>query len=473
MWEYIKNLFRGKKNMNGTTFRELEILIKEHLESQRLRDMETADRYYYFKHDILKRIRKAIGVNGELVPVNNLPNNKIMDNMYADMVDQKTNYLLSKNLSLSTKDNNYMNALNKVFDSNFLKLLHSLGKDAYKYGIAFLYVYYNEKRKLSFKKFNAKEIIPVWKDNEHTELDFVIRIYKVKEFVGTQYKEINKVEVYSLTGINYFEWDNGLKSTGKQETYMIVDDKNFNWERLPIIPFKCDESEIPLINKVKSIQDAINEVVSDFKNDMEQNARNTILVIKNYGGENGTLRHNMNIYGYIPVDENGGVEALTIEVNSTNYESILKILKKSLIENAKGFDAKSEKLQGNVNQMNIQSMYSDIDLDASAMEREFRQALNELLWFIKQDFINSNVGDFDSAEIEFIFNKDIMMNETQAIDMCKASVGIISDETIVAQHPWVKNVSEELTKIKKQKEEQLEEMMQGAFGTNNPNDVNE
>lgn len=459
--------------MSGTTLRELELLIKEHLESQRFKDMETADRYYSFNHDILKRVRKAIGANGELVPINNLPNNKIIDNMYADMVDQKTNYLLSKNLSLSSKDKDYLKSLNVIFNSKFLKLIKSLGKDAYKYGISFMYIFYNEKGEMKFKKFNAKEIIPIWTDNEHTELDYAIRIYKIKKFIGTEYKEINNVEVYSLNGIEYYTWDNGLKSTNKQDTYITVNEKKYNWEKLPIIPFKCDESEIPLINKVKSIQDGINEVLSDFKNDMEQNARNTILVIKNYGGEKGTLRHNMNIYGYIPVDENGGVDSLTIDVNSSNYESILKILKKSLIENAKGFDAKSEKLQGNINQMNIQSMYSDIDLDASLMEREFKESLDEVLWFINQDFINKNIGDFNKSEVEIVFNKDILMNETQAINMCKASVGIISDETIIAQHPWVKDVSDELVKIKKQKEEEIEKIMQGAFGTNNPNDVNE
>ena len=36
--------------------------------------------------------------------------------------------------------------------------------------------------------------------------------------------------------------------------------------------------------------------------------------------------------------------------------------------------------------MNIQSMYSDIDLDANGMETEFQAAFEELLWFINQRF---------------------------------------------------------------------------------------
>ena len=36
-----------------------------------------------------------------------------------------------------------------------------------------------------------------------------------------------------------------------------------------------------------------------------------------------------------------------------------------------GYDGKDSKLSGNPNQMNIKSMYSDIDLDANRMEIEF------------------------------------------------------------------------------------------------------
>ena len=44
--------------------------------------------YYDGRHDILDRKRTAIGVDGKLVEVKNLPNNHIVDNQYAKMVDQ-------------------------------------------------------------------------------------------------------------------------------------------------------------------------------------------------------------------------------------------------------------------------------------------------------------------------------------------------------------------------------------------------
>ena len=46
------------------------------------------------------------------------------------------------------------------------------------------------------------------------------------------------------------------------------------------------------------------------------------------------------------------------------------------------------------------------------------------------------------------------------------SVGILSNETIVAQHPWTTDVELELERIKKEKEEAMEQAQDynGAFG---------
>ncbi len=62
-------------------------------------------------------------------------------------------------------------------------------------------------------------------------------------------------------------------------------------------------------------------------------------------------------------------------MDAANYELVLDLLKKALIENVRGFDEKDERLSGTPNELNIRSMYSDIDLDANAMETEFQAAL--------------------------------------------------------------------------------------------------
>ena len=116
-------------------------------------------------------------------------------------------------------------------------------------------------------------------------------------------------------------------------------------------------------------------------------------------------------------------------------------------------------------------MYSDIDLDANGMETEFQAAFEELLWFINQDFSNRGLGDYEGAELQIVFNRDILINETESIENCSKSVGILSTETIVEQHPWVTDVEVELARLRKEKDEAMEQVQEyaGAFQTGNQN----
>ena len=146
----------------------------------------------------------------------------------------------------------------------------------------------------------------------------------------------------------------------------------------------------------------------------------------------------------------GGVDTLTIEVNAENYKTVLEGLKSALIENMRSFDGKDERLKGTPNQMNIQSLYMDIDLDANDMENELQAAFEEILWFINQHLANTGAGDYEGTEINVIFNRDTLVNESEAIENCGKSAGIISDETIIAQHPWVRDPQKEFEKVKAQ-----------------------
>ena len=235
-------------------------------------------------------------------------------------------------------------------------------------------------------------------------------------------------------------------------------EKPLNWEHFPLIPIKYNAKEIPLIRRGRSLQDAINLLQSDFVNNMEEDVRNTVLVLKNYDGQDlGEFRRNLTTYGAIKVrtveGTDGGVDSLEITVNAENYKTVLELLKKALIENLRSYDAKDDRLSGTPNQMNIQSMYCDIDLDANAMETELQAAFEEILWFVNTHLANTGKGSFESEDITVIFNRDILINESESIDNCAKSVGIISDETIVAMHPWVDDPAAELERLEKQKEE--------------------
>ena len=438
--------------------------------SQRRKAMIDGERYYAGHHDILSRKRTVIGATGELEEVTNLPNNRIVDNQYKKMVDQKNNYLLGQPLSVQCDNDQYSKILKQIFNKKFLRLMKNVGEDALNNGIAWLFLYYDEHGEFTFKRFKPYEIIPGWADAEHTSLEYAIRIYEVIAYEGRTEKVIEKVEVYDDKGINYFELTDGGSLNAvepfHQDYFTMIDaegiEQGYNWSKIPLIPFKYNGKEIPLIKMVKSLQDGLNLIESNFQNQMEEDARNTILVLVNYDGENlGEFRKNLATYGAVKVrtvDGAGGdLKTLQVEVNSENYKTILEIFKKAIIENAMGYDAKDDRMAGNPNQMNIQSMYSDIDLDANGMETEFQASMEELLWFINVHLFNTGMGDFEGEEVDIIFNRDILINESEVIDNCSKSTGLLSDETVVANHPWVDDPQAELDRIAEQKEKDMEQ----------------
>ena len=438
--------------------------------SQRRKEMLDGEKYYAGKHDILSRRRTVIGETGELIEVENLPNNRIVDNQYKKMVDQKTNYLLGQPFSLQSDNDAYAKALKQVFNKKFQRLMKAIGEDSLNCGIAWLFPYYNEQGELSFRRIRPFEVIPGWHDSEHTVLDYAIRIYEVIVYEGKTEKVVEKVEVYDDRGISYFELTSGGSLTPCEpyfQNYFTVTDAEgsevgYNWTKIPLIPFKYNSKEIPLIKMVKTLQDGLNTIESNFQNNMEEDTRNTILVLVNYDGENlGEFRKNLATYGAVKIKTvdgaAGDLRTLQVEVNSDNYKAILEIFKKAIIENAMGYDAKDDRLKGSPNQMNILSMYSDIDLDANNMETEFQASMEELLWFINAHLANTGQGDFEGENVDIIFNRDILLSESEAIDNVAKSVGILSEETVVSMHPWVDDPQAELDRIHQEKEENMEQ----------------
>ena len=178
--------------------------------------------YYDGDHDVIHRKRTMIGEDGKLEVVENLPNNRIVDNQYAKMVNQKANYLFGKPFTLSGDNEQYIELLKKVFDKKFMRTLKSAGKAAYNGGIAWLYPYYNDRGEFAFRLFPAYEILPFWKDSEHTELDFFIRLYVSVAYDGTQRKYIEKVELYDLTGVHLFILDGSRLQEKRRSSFTMA-----------------------------------------------------------------------------------------------------------------------------------------------------------------------------------------------------------------------------------------------------------
>ena len=471
------------KNGSQSGMTEIEFLEAElarWLDSPQHHDMLTGLAYYDDHQEIEEKQREMIGRNGQKQTVENLPNFKIMDNQYSKLVDQKSNYLLSKPLELKTegKDGPYEKALDEIFNRRFMKLLKNTGKAAINCGIAWLYPYIGDDGGLHIQKIPAHQVLPFWHDEDHTQLDAALRMYPVTVYEGRTPTTVFKVEYYTTNGVRYFIYKNGKLLPDNELTdaaYMTINGQPMNWTKVPLVAFKANEEEHPLILRVKCLQDGLNQLLSNCMDNVSEDVRNTVLVLKNYDGEDlGEFRRNLMTFGAVKVRDDdyakGGVETLHIDVNPENYKLVISLLKRAIVENGRGFDAKDERFSsGQANQMNIQAAYSDMDLDANEMENEFQSSLEDLLWFVNVYLASVQHIKADS-KVEFIFNRDMLTNTAEMIQNCQASLGILSKETVVANHPWTTDTAKELERIKKEEQEEAASVdpYGGLFGGHNP-----
>ena len=99
IWQNITRAVIDRLNIEGGVMTQKEFFereISKWKKDEKRRMMIDGERYFKGEHDILKNERTVIGGDGKPRKVDNLPNNKIVDNQYQRLVNQKVNYLLGR-----------------------------------------------------------------------------------------------------------------------------------------------------------------------------------------------------------------------------------------------------------------------------------------------------------------------------------------------------------------------------------------
>ncbi|MEG1426863.1 MAG: phage portal protein [Oscillospiraceae bacterium] len=436
--ELLRERIRAGGGMKDEEFFAEE--ISRWLSSKKREDMLSGKGYYRGEQDILKRRRTVISGGGGVVEVGNLPNNQMVNNLYGCLVDQKKNYLLGKPLTILAENKVYEKLLRGILGKKFLRTIKLGGEEALNCGISWLYPYFGE-GEIRFRLFSGSEICPFWADGGHTELDCAARVYGEEVYEGREKKQVTRVELYGREGISAYTLEGGRLIPQREDPYVKRGEQDLGWGKIPLIPMKYNAGELPLLNRVRQLQDGYNLILSDFVNTMEENVHNTILVLKNYDGTDlGEFRRNLAAYGAVKTrtveGASGGVDTLHLEVNGENYRTVLSLLRRGILENGRGFDSFENLGGGNPNQMNIESRYVGLDLDANEMETELQAVFEDVLLFVNRFLFLSGKGDFRGEPVEVLFNRDMLINESEAIENCVKSVGILPREVILANHPW-------------------------------------
>lgn len=429
--------------------------IDEFKASEAYENIVEAEQYY----------RNRTEVQNKTNPIKKRSNVKMEHPLYKKLVDQKADYLLAKDFTVESENKAYAKALSDLFDRKFRRKIKSLGKGGVKNGISYLVPYLKDGA-VEWMRLPSDEVIPEWADDEHTELDAYIRFHESVEYAAAEKKVVEKVEFWDRTHVSKYRAESvgGVLLPDYDENgeykyaHLTMDNKPYSWERVPLVWCKYNEEELPLYHFVKDLIDDYNwqtSVTADALRDIAK----FIYVIKGYGQADlaGFVKHLQEALA-IEVASDGGVDKLEPEVN---IDAVMKFLEKNrhdLFDLAAAVDTQYQDL-GNASGTAILFRYMGLDTDCANLGAELQETFESMKPFLDFALQISGKGDFSKDTFRVVFNMDMPVNETDIINNCRSSDGLISRRTILTNHPWVKDVDAELKAL-----EEEEQRAMDAFG---------
>lgn len=234
-------------------------------------------------------------------------------------------------------------------------------------------------------------------------------------------------------------------------------------QSIPVNTYKHGMGEVPFfafdnnnvhtddLKNIKPLIDVYCKVFSGFVNDLED-IQEVIFVLTNYGGANlNEFLSDLKYYKTIKVEsegngDNSGVSTLTIDLPVEAREKLLSITRKCIFEQGMGIDPDPQNF-GNSSGVALKFLYSLLELKAGLMETEFRPSFGR---FIRCVCRVQNIPIKDDVVLQ-TWTRTMVQNDQEMAQIAQGSTGIISQETIVRNHPWVDNAQDELDKLKEEK----------------------
>ncbi|BDU83512.1 phage portal protein [Clostridium perfringens] len=412
-------------------------------DSDRRENILKAKKYYDNESDI----KEAGILPVEKDPLRNA-DNRISHNFHQIMVDEKASYMFTYPVLFNVDNNKEINIkVGEVLGDDFESVSQSLCIEASNAGVGWMYYWINDRDKtFNYALVPTEQIIPVFKKNFKRELKELYRYYND---IDESNKNIVIFEHWTDTEVTIYVLEGSITSVGK-----IIESKNIKHKlkTIPFIPFFNNKNGTSDLIKYKDLIDLYDRVMSGFANDLED-IQQIIYILENYGGADlSEFTSNLRKFKAIKVNQSGSpakgdVRTLQIEIPVEARKVILDILKKQIYESGQGLQQDTENF-GNASGVALKFFYRKLELKAGFTETEFKKGFGVLvraiLRYLKKD---------DKVKITQTYTRNMISNDLENSQIAKNSVGIIPEEIIIRNHPWVEDPDEALELLRKEEKE--------------------
>jgi SPP1 family phage portal protein len=420
-----------------------------------IKKAKVAERYYKNENDILYNNNSN---RTELTNALRNADNRVPFAWHELLVNQKAGYMFTYPPTFDVGNDSLNEQIAETLGEKYPKVVKGLCIDASNTGTAWLHIWADENNNFRYGKVDPKQITPIYSDDLDQELVAALRQYtklddKAKEFTVYEYWTDSECYAYSSLGttssLSAFDMFGEGIGVYKHDLGMV-----------PFIEFPNNEFKSSDLDKIKKLIDVYDKTYSGFANDVED-IQEIIFVLTNFGGTDlkeilGNLKRYKAVDLQSSGDDKSGLSTLSIDIPVEARDKLLELTEKAIYFQGQGINPDPSNF-GNASGVALKYLYSLLELKAGLMETEFRLAFGKLIRAICDHFGNT------PDKIIQTWTRNMISNDLETADIAVKAQGVISDETIIKNHPWVDDPQSEFEALSKQK--QLEAQRQSeVFG---------
>ena len=258
-----------------------QIIVNKNKNSDKIKEMETADKYYSGHNEFIEN-KSRVYYDKDRNPIDNpnASNKKIKSEFLRMLVQQKQDYGFAKTFILKISneneqeidlsENEYGKAWSDFIKHKLFKFAYGLSGQAVNHGIAWAYVWINEKGELELKDVSGTNIYPAWKDQRHNELDRLVYHYFIEVYESLNAKQVEYAEYWSPDERILFNvsdaWKEQAIITDEENNpihdHMMDEEGGVSWGRIPFIALKGTDDERTMLSFIKEYIDSYDELSS-------------------------------------------------------------------------------------------------------------------------------------------------------------------------------------------------------------------
>lgn len=388
------------------------------------------------------------------------PCNRIVTNYCYNIVQNYLGYITGIDVAYSSCDD--FDAVQDVLNYNDVRTEDSeYLRNALIFGRAFEINYVDEDAIQRFKVLDSRECIPIYSNDLNNDLLYVIRYY-VADTVNNDQDEYY-IEVYGNKFIRKY------KSSNAFATLSLLEEQPNYYNQVPVTVFSLNADEESIFDKVMTLQDAYNKLLSSEVDDFESFC-DAYLVLKGCMADADDLVA-MKQNRVLMMDADAEASYLTKSVSDTQIENMLKNINDTIHKIANSPDFNDEKLMA---QSGIAMRYKLVGFEnvSSNIVANMTKALQKRIELICS-ILHLTGSDNTWRDVHIVFTRNLPENITETAQVINQLRGIVSDKTLISLLPFIKDVDAEVEQLQEQKEANMDMYGFNAQSNTDNNDESE